>query len=146
MVPSLPAPFKLAEDWDDRFFLVDTGRTRKASTLIRKFTEAYDNQPDFAQLVNQVWKPRANEAINALLRNDRRGLSEAFTAVSEFQLKHLRTFIPKPIRKLWAGDNYHLKICGAGGGGMLLGLADRPNARIKGLDKVMWLRREQVGQ
>ena len=137
---------QLADGWDDRFFLIDTGRTRKASTLIRKFTEAYDSKPDFAEVVDNQWKPRANAAIAALLDDDRRGVLEAFSAVSEFQLKHLRTFIPKPIRKFWAGSNYRLKICGAGGGGMLLGMADRPNARIKGFGKVLWLRREQVGQ
>lgn len=137
-----PRMVQLPDNWDDRFFLVDTGRTRKASTLIRKFTEAYDGDAEFADKVNNKWKPRADAAINALLSNQRDALTEAFTAISDFQLKTLRTFIPKPIRKKWSGPNYRLKICGAGGGGMLLGLADTPNARITGLGEVLWLGRE----
>ena len=133
-----PQTADLPANWDDRFFLVDTGRTRKAATLIRKFTEAYDGKPDFALTVNSNWKPQADAAIAAVLAGDRQDLDHAFSAISEFQLKHLRTFIPKPIRKQWVGDNYRLKICGAGGGGMLLGLADSPNARISGI-KPLWL-------
>ena len=133
-----PRPATLPINWEERFFLVDTGRTRKAATLIRKFTEAYDDKPDFALKVNSVWKSQANAAIAALLSGDRQGLDDAFSAISDFQLKHLRTFIPKPIRKHWAGNNYRLKICGAGGGGMLLGLADSPSARITGI-KPLWL-------
>lgn len=141
-----PRPVNLPPGWADRFFLIDTGRSRKASTLIRKFTEAYDGSPDFAKLVNEVWKPRADAAIDALLTDDDAALTEAFVAVSKFQQKHLRTFIPKFIRKQWVGPNYHLKICGAGGGGMLLGLAAEPNARIKGFKNVTWLKKARVGQ
>ncbi|NJC27465.1 mevalonate kinase family protein [Neolewinella antarctica] len=135
-----PQAVQLPEDYGDYFFLVDTGRTRKASTLIRKFTEAYDGRPEFAAMVDNVWKPKADTAIDALLNNDRKALLKAFAEISEFQIKHLRTFIPKPIRKQWSGSNYRLKICGAGGGGMLLGMANRPNARISGLGTVYWLR------
>lgn len=141
-----PRPVNLPRGWADRFFLIDTGRTRKASTLIRKFTEAYDGNPEFAKLVNEVWKPKADAAINALLANDQVAMSEAFVAVSKFQQKHLRTFIPKFIRKQWIGPNYHLKICGAGGGGMLLGLANEPDARIKGFNNITWLKEARVGQ
>lgn len=133
-----PRAVDLPINWDERFFLVDTGRTRKASTLIRKFTEAYDGKADFALKVNSVWKSQADAAIAALLTGDHQELTHAFSAISDFQLKHLRTFIPKPIRKYWSGDNYRLKICGAGGGGMLLGLADSPNARISGITP-LWL-------
>ncbi|OAV43328.1 mevalonate kinase [Lewinella sp. 4G2] len=134
-----PRAAELPKGWADNFFLVDTGRSRKASTLIRKFTEAYDGKPDFAELVNNRWKPSADAAITALISGNRAELKKAFTTISEFQLQQMRTFIPKPIRKQWSGEGYRLKICGAGGGGMLLGLADRPGANIRGLGKVMWL-------
>ena len=134
-----PRAVDLPVNWASHFFLVDTGRTRKASTLIRKFTEAYDGKPEFAIQVDNFWKPKADAAISALLHGRHEDLREAFKSISEFQLKSMRTFIPKPIRKQWTGDNYRLKICGAGGGGMLLGMADRPGARIRGLGNVMWL-------
>ena len=140
-----PREAKLPEGWNRRFFLVDTGRTRKASTLIRKFTQAFDRDADFATKVNKQWKPQANRAIEALTTGDKRDLDTAFAQISEFQLDTLRTFIPKPIRKFWSGSNYRLKICGAGGGGMLLGLADRPRARITGLGEVYWLNEAEVG-
>ena len=114
----------LPEGWNSKFFLVDTGRERKATTLINRFLKTYDEDPDFRRKVEEQWKPLVDRAINALISGDTRKLRRAFYGISDWQMKEFRRFIPVPSRKTWQLEQgYALKICGAGGGGMLLGLS-----------------------
>ena len=114
----------LPEGWNSKFFLVDTGRERKATTLINRFLKMYDEDPDFRRKVEEQWKPLVDRAINALIEGDARKLRRAFYGISDWQMKEFRRFIPVPSRKTWQLEQgYALKICGAGGGGMLLGLS-----------------------
>ena len=53
-------------------------------------------------------------------------LMENFKLLSEFQFEHFTPMIPKLYRKVWQegidGGDYSLKLCGAGGGGFLMGI------------------------
>jgi mevalonate kinase len=53
-------------------------------------------------------------------------LFDAVHGISEFQIKHLEKMIPEPFKQIWhkgiEGDLFRLKICGAGGGGFILGI------------------------
>ncbi len=65
--------------------------------------------------------------------------------ISEFQFQHLEKMIPDSFKQIWRegmeGNVFKLKICGAGGGGFILGvtknfekfLAQFPNHKIIGL-------------
>ena len=111
----------LPEGWAEGWFLIDTGITRDASPLIRRFLATYDRDPS---PIDRGWLAPADAAIDALITNDRQALYRHFTTVSDFQLAHFPDFIPEVYHGNWnGGDAYRLKICGAGGGGMLLGLA-----------------------
>ena len=129
---------KLPEGWANGWFLIDTGITRDASPLIRRFLAAYDRDPT---PVDRGWLHPADAAIDALINGDREALHRHFAAVSEFQLTHFPEFIPATYHDSWnGGDAYRLKICGAGGGGMLLGLA-RDARRTKEVfgENLQWL-------
>ena len=128
----------LPEGWARGFFLLDTGRERSASPLIQRFLEAWDRNP--APIVTG-WREPADGAIAALLEGDRAALYRYTAAISEFQLAHFPGFIPENYHAVWnGGEAYRLKICGAGGGGMLLGLArDRTSTIQQFGDKAIWL-------
>ena len=124
-----PTKVNLPANWNESFFLVDTGRERQASTLIESFTSRYDHLPDFALRVNEHWTTPADNAITALLTNDRAQLTRNVKQVSDFQRAVLPEFIPAAYHDRWQGPHHYLKLCGAGGGGMLLGYLPDPEKR-----------------
>lgn len=137
-----PVTVSLPEAWASNFFLVDTGVTRKAAGYIQEFTTHYDEVRAFADRVNTGWLNPANACIDHLLRGQSKALAKQFKIISDFQLKELPHFIPAPYRPRWQGDGYLLKLCGAGGGGMLLGYLLNPEERTtvkRELGKVEWL-------
>ncbi len=129
---------ELRSDWANGFFLVDTGIERNAATLIQQFLDVYRRRgPE----IEREWTANANAAIQALQSNDRTGLREAFRRISEYQLREFSHFIPPAFHERWDGGGaYRLKLCGAGGGGMLLGLAeDKEVTEAAFGDRLSWL-------
>ena len=51
-----------------------------------------------------------------------------FNLLSHFQYQHFIQMIPPTYRKIWGhgfeSKSYALKLCGAGGGGFILGMSD----------------------
>lgn len=137
-----PTPVALPAQWGDRFFLVDTGIHREAARFIQTFTRRYDTEADFAARVAQEWTRPANRCIQALLAGDTAELMSAFVQLSTFQYENLPDFIPAYWQKHWQGPAHQLKLCGAGGGGMLLGVLTRPADRAvveQQLGNVIWV-------
>ncbi|SEQ32956.1 mevalonate kinase family protein [Neolewinella agarilytica] len=134
-----PKPVELPEGWNKRFFLVDTGIERKASDYIQKFTQRYDEEPNFKAATDAGWLEPANRCIEALLNNDQDALTTNWRTISQFQLRELPGFIPTSFHERWASKGYLLKICGAGGGGVLLGYALERGVTERALGKVFWL-------
>ena len=130
---------QLAEGWQRGFFLIDTGVTRSASDLIWRFTQAVDGGlvPD----LRSGWMEPNERAITALLAGDRNGLFNAFSEISAYQLPNFPYLVPMELHELWdGGQDYQLKLCGAGGGGMLLGLAqNQARAEATFGDRLYWL-------
>jgi mevalonate kinase len=116
-----PEPVQLPPNWQEGFFLLDTGKERKASTFVDHFTDRYDNDAEFTAAADTEWKGAANAAIEAILASDRGTLERHMRRVSAFQFRELPSFIPEGLHPHWIHENYVLKICGAGGGGMMLG-------------------------
>ena len=133
-----PQIIALPKGWQNGWFLLDTGISRSAAPLIERVAGAYEEQP---ALFDQEWRQPTERAIAALLNGDKDRLQKAFTAISAFQLRYTPLLIPEAYRGLWNGSGaYHLKVCGAGGGGMLLGLASdvAETKRVLG-ERARWL-------
>jgi mevalonate kinase len=107
------------------FFLLDTGITRQAGTLVHFFLQQCEKER-FLKKVQTELVRFANDAIAAFLQADWDALFENASQISRFELEELPAMTPEPFHEIWKaglnGDLYRLKICGAGGGGFLLGI------------------------
>lgn len=106
-------------------FLVNTKRSRKTEPLVNLFLEKVKNE-EFNLLCEEVLKPLTNDCIFNFLSGDISSLVENFKELSDFQYTHLSPMIPNLYKEMWLhglkSDDYYLKICGAGGGGFLMGI------------------------
>ncbi len=113
---------------DHTFFLLDTGQPRETLPLVHFFKEQWQHT-SFRQIAITDWVQPTQRAIATCLQGDAADVWAAFTDISTYQLAHLPPMIPAALRPVWqkslAEDRFRLKLCGAGGGGFMLGLAKR---------------------
>lgn len=107
-------------------FLIDTGIERKATPFIADFLAKMGNA-DFSKRCKNEFIPYVEIAIKASLACKTQKLFDAMGYISEFQFSFLEEMIPDSFRQIWQegmeGDLFKLKVCGAGGGGFILGMA-----------------------
>jgi mevalonate kinase len=104
---------------------MNTGRSRKTEPLVNLFLEKCKGQ-EFNDLCNSILLPVTNGCIEDFLEGNIDSLYANFERLSRFQLQHFTPMIPALFRDVWAqgleGKRYALKLCGAGGGGFLMGM------------------------
>lgn len=115
------------EDGKNVIFLLNTGVARKTSKMMAQFNHLCTDASFKNKIHNELVK-YTNDSIDAFL-NDRPGsLYETLGNLVEFQLHEMKYFIPssfqRSIKKGLSNGDYFLKICGAGGGGFMLGFTD----------------------
>ncbi len=119
-------PVKIATKKDGKgaIFLIDTGNPRKTEPLVRYYMEKME-EGTFREFVDKQLKPFTNNCIQAFLQGDHETLFGYLTKLSEFQFKHFKPMIPQIFNRIWKKGldtgEYYLKLCGAGGGGFILG-------------------------
>jgi mevalonate kinase len=105
-------------------FVVDTGKPRITSEYVNAFLERYE-QPAFKQAIDSRLVPAVNNSITALLKGDYSDLYCQIKAISGMQLEILPDFIPLNLHSKCeeglSNNLFYLKLCGAGGGGFMLG-------------------------
>lgn len=120
---------------DFGFHLLDTGRERKTAPLVRIFKDKMDKDPDFKVNIDLLGKANQN-AIFHLIHHDMSALTKDIKVISALEFKHFREMIPEDVIHLWEdglkSDDYYIKLCGAGGGGMMLCYfpSDAPNSNM----------------
>ena len=106
-------------------FLLNTGRARRTEPLVNLFLEK-SNTKKFSELSKNVLLPITNGCINSFLEGETDSLYEFFRELSDFQFRHFLPMIPKLFQDVWKeglqSEKFYLKLCGAGGGGFLLGV------------------------
>lgn len=106
-------------------FLLNTGRARRTEPLVNLFLEKCRSR-DFKHLCEGELGAITNKCIENFLEGRISALSKSFSDLSQFQWQHLTPMIPNLFRDLWRegleSPVFTLKLCGAGGGGFLLGL------------------------
>jgi len=107
-------------------FLLDTGRSRKTEPLVNLFLEKCKNE-SFSLFCEDVLSPLTNKCIDNYLKGNLEDLWNNFAHLSSFQHENFHPMIPKLYQDLWEQGlkekDFSLKLCGAGGGGFLLGMA-----------------------
>ena len=109
------------------FFLLDTGISRKTGPLVEKFLMQCE-QSHFRNALQKELAPATENAIYAYLEGQREALSKEMHRISTFQYQYFKDMIPAPFRSIWEkglqSGAFYLKLCGAGGGGFLLGYCE----------------------
>lgn len=112
----------------DGFFLLNTGKPRQTGPLVSIYQEKMKD-PQFKQGCADILAKDVNFAIDAVVKKDSTNLFHHLWHISKFQWDFFPEMIPTKERGLWArgletGD-FVLKLCGAGGGGFLLGYSNK---------------------
>lgn len=105
-------------------FLLNTTRPRKTEPLVNLFLEKCRHH-DFLELCKNELIYYNDNCIQAFLKADLPILFENLKKISEFQNQYFQPMIPTLFRQAWKkgleSGVYTLKLCGAGGGGFILG-------------------------
>lgn len=126
-----PPGRKPGDQW--HFFLLDTGISRKTGPLVEQFLMQCE-QDGFLAALQQELVPATENAIRFYLSGQWEALFPEVQRISAFQYQHFQDMIPVAFRSTWEKGlqtrAFSLKLCGAGGGGFLLGYcADEAEAR-----------------
>lgn len=112
-------------------FLLNTNRPRKTEPLVNLFLEKC-KQEDFKNLCKNELMVYNDNCINYFLLGDFKNLLIELKKLSHFQFEHFQPMIPPLYRQIWQygleSDKYYLKLCGAGGGGFILGFTPHFNS------------------
>jgi len=125
-IPDFEASKDKSDTTRGAVFLLNTGRPRRTEPLVNLFLEKCKNK-DFADACQNEFIPLNNACIETFLANDMEAMFKNLSDLSHFQYKNFQPMIPSLYRPLWKyglqTDDYYLKLCGAGGGGFILGFA-----------------------
>lgn len=114
----------------DGFFLLNTGRPRQTGPLVNIYQEKMKD-PQFKQGCAEILAKDVNFAIESVVTENSENLFHHLWHISKFQWEFFPEMIPTKERGLWAqgieSGDYVLKLCGAGGGGFLLGYSEKLN-------------------
>lgn len=119
------------ESGEGSIFLINTGRARRTEPLVNLFLEKCSSK-DFTYLCDRVLAPMTNRCIDSFLGNDIENLFENMRELSIFQFEHFKPMIPNLYQDFWEqgvkSKKFYLKLCGAGGGGFILGITKDINS------------------
>ncbi len=105
-------------------FILDTLHSGETQPLVNWFLKEMNN-PYFSGQVRDVLTPLNNEIINHLIAGSLVHNMKLIKSLSQFTYDHLHKMIPEKIKEIWASglnsESFYLKLCGSGGGGMMLG-------------------------
>ena len=110
------------------FFLLNTFKPRQTGPLVQIYREKLKD-PEFKKGCSEVLVRDVNLAINCMIENKHDDIFHHLWHISKFQWEYFPEMIPTQVRGLWlkgieSGD-FILKLCGAGGGGYILGYNHR---------------------
>ncbi|WP_373548347.1 mevalonate kinase [Haliscomenobacter sp.] len=108
-----------------QFFLLNTGIQRSTAQWVNLFLKRC-TEAAYLQSIQQDLIPLTAQAIAAFRAGDWPNLFEEWANISALQQVHFAPMIPESFHTLWAeglnSGHFALKLCGAGGGGFLLGM------------------------
>jgi len=123
--------FSLEKITDFKMFLVDTKQARKTAPLVDKFLTKYNTKNSFASIIDTKIAPLTNKIIEDLITFSTENTYDKIAKLSKLQLENYEEFILDEHKHVWKkaleNKDFYLKICGAGGGGFMLGFCKNKN-------------------
>lgn len=111
-----------------QLFLVNTNHPRKTAPLVLHFLASL-KKPIFKELCETSLCTYNNNCIQSFLNQEEDGLLKNWQQLSSLQYHHFSFLIPDSFRPHWRhglqSNDFYIKICGAGGGGYLLGITQK---------------------
>ncbi len=115
-----------SNDKNKTCFLINTLIPRKTEPLVKVFLEKCKNESFNLACKNEL-AIHNNNAIDALIQNNNIDFFKAIHLISALQYEQFQPMIPNKIKSIWKNglnsNHYQLKLCGAGGGGFVLGFS-----------------------
>ena len=109
------------------FFLLDCGISRKTEPLVSKFLQDIKSNQLYLSEFEKQYVPKVEQIIQCHIEGYFAELKQLWLDLSQLQQYFFSSMIPNNIGQVWQKGNTeghtHLKLCGAGGGGYLLGLS-----------------------
>ena len=115
-------------------FLLDSGAPGETQPLVNLFVDKCKDEKYFDRITRDLI-PLNHQCIQAFLDADNSALLNHLKDLSQFTLDNLSPMVPSPVTGVWKQgletEDFFLKLCGSGGGGMLLGFtADMEKAKL----------------
>ena len=108
-----------------KLFLLDTTIARHTEPLMQVFNKKYQEDTLFRVQIEKMSSVN-EQLIQVIFQKDWESMYSNMKILSNLQLEYFGDMIPDSIKEVWEKglqtDLYYLKLCGAGGGGMMLGL------------------------
>ncbi|HHS95720.1 MAG TPA: mevalonate kinase, partial [Phaeodactylibacter sp.] len=108
----------------DGFFLLDTQIRRETSLLVASY-KSMCQEETYKQRIEAELIPLVEDAIDSFLKKDNKDMLALIHHIGFFQWKYFAPMIPERFKTAWlsaiASSHTKLKLCGAGGGGFILG-------------------------
>jgi mevalonate kinase len=125
-------------DKNGAIFLVNSGGPGKTAPLVKKFLDDYDKQ-SYKKMIDEEFIPANNRCIDSLINGKGDTFFNSLNQLSELQYKYFQSMIPESMQDIWKNGlkngNYHMKLCGSGGGGFMLGFARDYDKARRNLEK-----------
>ena len=133
---NIPSP----QTKNTEIFLLNTARARRTEPLVNLFVEKCKSEI-FMNMLERELIPANDKCIENFLDGDFEEVERYFYEISRLQFYYFKEMIPQLLRKTWEdglqSKSYSLKLCGAGGGGFLLGITknlDHARKELEGFD------------
>jgi mevalonate kinase len=115
-------------------FLIDTQKTRKASYFVQQYLQQIESGETNQQTLERL-KEVTENCIHFLVNDNIIEFQKSLYELSKIQFIHFRQMIPEYYHSIWyeglESGKFLLKLCGAGGGGYILGWRFAPEDNFK---------------
>ncbi len=116
------------ENSNSGIFLIDTKTVGETQPLVNWFLKEFE-KGSFMKKIQGILIPTNNKCIKHFLSVTFNNVIKDAKTISEFTFENFKPMIPGPILEIWenglSSDDYYLKLCGSGGGGMMLGFTSK---------------------
>ncbi|MEM8582853.1 MAG: hypothetical protein AAGF87_01225 [Bacteroidota bacterium] len=114
----------VSQDALEPFFLLDSGQARSSDNIISELKRRFETDGEWQDLVREAWMQPSQKLIKAVTTDQNKATIERqVRRLSQFQFEQLGHLIPMLFHQYKQNAGFCLKLCGAGGGGFLIGYA-----------------------